>query len=197
VLIEASGISDPASIADAVQANPELIYGGTVSLLDAVNAPDLLGDAQLKPLILQQLKAADLVLLTKCSTADPVLAAQLAEARIRRPKVLNGAPLAQLLFDVVPLPGRSGPAPHPAFTTWQHSSHEPVDRRALGDKLAARPAGLYRMKGFVLTSGGSYELHIVGAHVEAKRCQAEETRLVALGLKDRITREEIETWWTA
>jgi hypothetical protein len=154
VLIEASGISDPASIADAVRANPELSYGGTGSLLDAVNAPYLLADGQLKPLILQQLKAADLVLLTKCETADPALSATLAEARIRTPKVLDGTPLAQLLFDVVPLPGRSGPEAHPAITTWQHSTADPVDRRTLGDKLADRPAGLYRMKGFVLTSGG-------------------------------------------
>ena len=53
------------------------------------------------------------------------------------------------------------------------------------------------MKGFVLTSGGGYELHVVGAHVEAKRCAAEETQLVALGLADRISRDEIEAWWTA
>ena len=106
-------------------------------------------------------------------------------------------PISQLLFDVVPLPGRGGPAAHPAFTTWQHRSADPVDRRALGDKLAERPAGLYRMKGFVLTSGGGYELHVVGAHVEAKRCAAEETQLVALGLADRISRDEIEAWWTA
>lgn len=196
VLIEASGISDPASISDAVQANRELIYGGTVSLLDAVNAPELLVQEPLRPLILQQLRAADLVLLTKCEEPDPALTAALSEAGVRDPKVLDETPLTQLLFDVVPLPGRTAPAAHPAFTTWQHRSADPVDRRALGDKLAARPPGLYRMKGFVLTSGGAYELHVVGAHVEAKRCQAEETRLVALGLADRIRREEIETWWT-
>jgi hypothetical protein len=37
---------------------------------------------------------------------------------------------------------------------------------------------------------------VVGAHVEAKRSPAAETRLVALGLADRITRDEIEAWWT-
>ena len=68
-------------------------------------------------------------------------------------------------------------------------------RRQLGDKLAARPKGLYRMKGFVLTSGGAYALHIVGQNVEAKRCEARKTQLVALGPRDQISRAEIDDWW--
>lgn len=197
VLIEASGISDPASIAAAVQANLDLSYGGVVTLVDAINANTLLDDALQAPLVRQQITAGDMVLLTKCDTADPELLARLRALGARSPQILTDTPLTAALFDVIPLPGRSGPVAHPSYATWQHQSDRPVDRRALGDKLAERPEGLYRMKGFVLTSGGGYELHVVGSHVEAKRCDADKTQLVALGLADRISREEIEAWWSA
>ncbi|MGR3622519.1 CobW family GTP-binding protein [Pseudophaeobacter sp.] len=195
VLIEASGISDPAAIAETVQSIPELSYGGIVSLVDADNTRDLLNDANVGDLVRQQIKSADLVLVTKTATfADP-LRSELSGIGARGLRLLDDTPLAYLLFDVVPLPKGRAVAAHPAFTTWQFHSTDPVDRRALGDKLAARPKGLYRMKGFVLTSGGAYALHVVGQHVEAKRCDAQETQLVALGPKDQISHEEIETWW--
>ncbi|MBY6057066.1 CobW family GTP-binding protein [Leisingera daeponensis] len=197
LLIEASGISDPVAIANSVLNEPGLSYGGIVSLVDAENAETLLNDPLVAPQAEQQIRAADLVIATKCNAISEPFAALLNKADARTPTVLNGTPVAELLFDVVPLPKGRAVAVHPAYTTWQHRSSAVLDRRALGDKLAERPAGLYRMKGFVLTSGGAYELHVVGRHVEAKRCEAEETVLVGLGPADRISREEIEAWWTA
>lgn len=196
ILIEASGVSDPAAIADTIHGIPELSYGGIVSLVDGDNAADLLADPAIADLVRQQISTADLVLVSKTSELAAELRSQLADIGARGLRLLDDTPLADLLFDVLPLPrSRSASIAHPAFTTWQFHSHQPVDRRALGDKLAARPKGLYRMKGFVLTSGGAYALHIVGQNVEAKRCEAQETQLVALGPKDQISRDEIETWW--
>ncbi|OED48468.1 cobalamin biosynthesis protein CobW [Rhodobacteraceae bacterium (ex Bugula neritina AB1)] len=197
VIIEASGISDPIAIAKSVLNEGGLSYGGIVSLVDAENAEALLNDPLVAPQAEQQIRAADLVIATKCDELTAELSALLAKAGARTPTALNDSPVAELLFDVVPLPKGRAVAAHPAYTTWQHRSRTVLDRRALGDKLAERPTGLYRMKGFVLTTGGSYELHVVGRHVEAKRCEAEETVLVGLGPADRISREDIETWWAA
>ncbi|OBY25733.1 CobW family GTP-binding protein [Leisingera sp. JC1] len=197
LVIEASGISDPVAIANSVLNESGLSYGGIVSLVDAENAATLLNDPLVAPQAEQQIRAADLVIATKCGELNADLSALLAKAGARTPTVLNGSPVAELLFDVVPLPKGRAVAAHPAYTTWQHRSGAVLDRRALGDKLAERPTGLYRMKGFVLTTGGAYELHVVGRHVEAKRCEAEETLLVGLGPADRISREEIEAWWAA
>lgn len=197
LLIEASGVSDPAAIAKTVQSIPELSYGGIVSLVDAQNTPDLLADAAVADLIRQQISCADLVFVTKADDISSALRSQLGEIGARGLRLLGKEPLADLLFDVMPLPQGHRAVAHPAFSTWQCQSSIPVDRRALGDKLSARPAGLYRMKGFVLTSGGGYELHIVGQHVEAKRCDATETQLVALGPADQISRAEIEAWWAS
>ncbi|MBQ4825695.1 GTP-binding protein [Leisingera sp. HS039] len=197
LIIEASGISDPVAIANSVLNEIGLSYGGIVTLVDAENAGTLLSDPLVAPQAEQQIRAADLVIVSKCDGMNQTVSALLAKAGARTPTVLNGSPVAELLFDVVPLPKGTAVAAHPAYTTWQHRSSDVLDRRALGNKLAARPAGLYRMKGFVLTSGGAYELHVVGRHVEAKRCEAEETVLVGLGPANRISRDEIEAWWAA
>ncbi|NVK15197.1 MAG: GTP-binding protein [Rhodobacteraceae bacterium] len=197
LVIEASGISDPVAIANSVLNESGVSYGGIVSLVDAGNAATLLNDPLVAPQAEQQIRAADLVIATRCDELSAELSALLAKAGAHTPTVLNGSPVAELLFDVVPLPKGRAVAAHPAYTTWQHRSGTVLDRRALGDKLVERPAGLYRMKGFVLTTGGAYELHVVGRHVEAKRCEAEETILVGLGPADRISREEIEAWWAA
>lgn len=196
ILIEASGVSDPAAIAETVQSIPELSYGGIVTLVDGDDIAELLTDSALTDLVRQQISCADLVLVTKTEELIPDLRAELSDIGARGLRLLDDSPLAELLFDLLPLPqGHSSAKAHPAFTTWQYQSQTPVDRRALGDKLAARPQGLYRMKGFVLTSGGAYALHIVGQNVEAKRCDATQTQLVALGPKDQISRDEIEAWW--
>lgn len=196
ILIEASGVSDPAAIADTIHSIPELSYGGIVSLVDGDNVAALLADRAVADLVRQQISSADLVLVTKTAELNQDLEVQLSKIGARGLRLLDDTPLADLLFDLLPLPqGHSTSKPHAAFTTWQFQSDIPLDRRQLGNKLAARPKGLYRMKGFVLTSGGAYALHIVGQNVEAKRCEARKTQLVALGPRDQISRAEIDDWW--
>ena len=68
---------------------------------------------------------------------------------------------------------------------------------ALGDKLSARPEGLYRLKGFVLTDDGGYEVQVVGRYVEARPARTDRTRLVGLGPADRVSRDQIEAWWSS
>lgn len=196
LVIEASGISDPVAIANTVMGESGFSYAGIVTVVDGLNADTLLQDEEIAPQVLQQIRAADLVLVSKCEAIDADLADQLKAAGARTPTVLDGAPVSDLLFDVVPLPKGRSVAAHPAYATWQHQSRDVLDRRALGDKLASRPDGLYRMKGYVLTTGGAYELHIVGRHVEARHCDADETLLVGLGPAGRISPEQIEAWWT-
>lgn len=197
LIVEASGIADPAAIANAAIAEPDLSYAGIITLVDAQNATNLLDDPLIAPQVTQQITAADLVLLSKTENGDPELAARLTALGARPPALPGAAPLADLLLGVTPLPRGRSTAPHPAYTSWQHDSDTPIDRAVLGDKLAARPTHLYRLKGFVLTNDGGYEVHVVGRYVEAKRTDALRTSLVGLGPANRISREDIETWWTA
>ncbi|UWR99902.1 CobW family GTP-binding protein [Phaeobacter inhibens] len=197
IVIEASGLSDPVAIANTVVNEAQLSYGGIITVADSENLSDLLGDDLLRDQVSQQIRAADLVLISKCDTPSDAVMEQLNAFGARTPTLLDDAPVADLLFDVLPLPVGTTRAKsaHHAYATWHHRSNDPMDRCRLGDKLANRPDGLYRMKGFVLTNGGGYELHVVGRQVSAKRCEAEETVLVALGPAARISREDIEDWW--
>lgn len=195
LVIEASGIADPAAIAAAVRAVPDLDYGGIVTLVDAGNIDTLLDDPTVAAQVQQQIQAADLVLVTKADEVPDTLAARLKTLGARPPVVPGDAPQAQLLFDVVPLPHGRPPAAHPSYAAWQHDSDIVLDRRALGDKLEARPEGLYRLKGFVLTTDGAYEIHAVGRFMQARRTKADRTTLVGLGPAARVTQAEIEAWW--
>lgn len=195
LIIEASGIADPAVIANAAIAEPEMIYGGIVTLVDALNAPDLLNDPDVSEHVAQQIRAADLVLLSKTDDPDPALLQQLAQLGARKPQLCDETPLADMLFGIAPKPRGRATAPHPAYTTWQYESDAPVDRRVMGDKLAERPEGLYRLKGFIKTNDGGYRVHVVGRYVEAKRAEVSRTQLVALGPANRISRDDIDRWW--
>lgn len=197
LIIEASGIADPAAIANAAIAEPDLSYAGIISLVDGLNGAALLDDELIAPQVAQQITAADLVLLTKTDTPDPEFKARLNALPARNLTQLSDDPLAPLLFDLVPLPrGGLRTAPHPAYASWQHDSDRIVERRAMGTLLENRPDGLYRLKGFVQTDDGAYEVHVVGRYVHARRAQADRTVLVGLGPADRITTDQIEAWWT-
>ncbi len=196
LVIEASGIADPAAIANAAIAEPDLSYAGIVTLVDAGNIDALLDDEQIAPQVAQQITAADLVLVTKTDTIGPDLSGRLAALGSQTPALLPDGPVAELLFDVTPLPRGRSTVQHPHYTSWSHVSDTVHDRQALGDRLAARPLGLYRLKGHVLTNDGAYEIHVVGQYVEARRTRAaDRTVLVGIGPADRVSRDDIDAWW--
>lgn len=192
LIIEASGIADPASIANAVISEPELAYGGIVTLVDGANLTMQLTDAEIRPQVTQQITTADLVLVTKSDAIPEALSTLPA----RNPQVIDDTPLTPLLFDITPMPKGRAVASHKGYTTWHTESDKPISRAALGDKLENRPSGLYRLKGHILTDDGGYQVHVVGTYVSARRTEANRTRLVALGLASRITRQDIADWWS-
>ena len=195
LIVETSGIADPAAIAQAAIADPEISYGGILTLVDALNAPALLEDPLMGPQVSQQIRAADLVLMTKCDTPADDLMARLKSLGARAPMPLSDAPLAPLLFGMVPLPKGPVASAHPAYVAWSHTSDQPISRAEMGARLESRPPGLYRLKGTVLTDDGAYDLHVVGQHVEARRTGGTRTELVGLGPKDRISVTDIDRWW--
>ncbi len=196
VILETSGVADPASIAAAAIAEPELSYGGIVTVVDAGNLNLQLHDTAITDHVRQQIAAADQVLVSK---DDPGGAAmeRLKKMGARNPIPVDALPVNEVMLDLIPLPkGRAMPKPHPAYVTWHHRSDTPISRAAMGEKLAARPEGLYRMKGFVLTDDGAYEVHVVGQFVQARRTrEVAATELVALGPAAQISRDQIADWW--
>jgi len=196
IVIEASGIADPAAIANAAMAEPQLSYAGIVTLVDGLNAASLLADSQVAPQVAQQMRVADLLLLTKTADLPPVLKQALAAHGIRHPQLVPpSSPLAPLLFGVLPSPGTLEVSPHPCYVHWSRKDPKSMSRADLLNRLRARPYGLYRFKGFVPSPEGMLEIHVVGDHHDIRPSQSKTSGLVGLAVQGQLTSAQIEDWW--
>ncbi len=201
LLIEASGIADPARIAAAARAEPDMAYGGTIVVVDALNFETLADDPQIGAQVRDQVAAADLVLVGKSTGIPAKLAVQLS--------VLGPAPLVDLstLDEVAPIllggmSPRNAPAKtdaHPAYTHWVHDSDITMRRENLVVKLNSAPAALYRLKGWVRDpEGNGFEVHKVGARQDVKKVKnLEATRLVGIGVKAALDLADVQDWWNS
>ena len=199
LVIEASGISDPARIAQVAETEPDLLYGGVVTVVDAAHYPVQSADRLIGAQVRVQVSAADIVLVSKTTkansdlirlieaeTAAPI--AVLAQAEALAPLVLGHRPSA--------LP-RGGDHPHAAYMAWQVEDDTCMGLAALRSKLVQRPRDVLRLKGFVgRDPETAWEVHCVGPSVSVKRARdARGTRLVGIGLVNRLTQEALDYWW--
>lgn len=198
LVIEASGIADPAKIAMAARAEPDMAYGGIAVVVDALNWPALADDAQIGPQIRGQVAVADLLLVSKAADGLPDGLASRLAALSPAPVVdlAQADTVAPLLTGMTPGDARAANPAHPGYIGWAHDGDEMLERAALEALLEHAPEGLYRIKGKVLaTGGGAFEVHVVGRTVDVKPTQADRTTLVAIGLEGRISRDQIAAWW--
>jgi len=203
LVIEASGIADPARIAAAAKAEPDMAYGGIAVVVDAQHWPKLADDEQIGAQIRGQVAVADLLLVSKTDGTLPAplvarLVALSAAPQLDLAACTAVAPL--LLGGVTPLLDKRAAAPHPAYLGWSHDSIEVFDRDALTAKLARAPAALYRIKGLVLAPDGpGWEVQVVGRSIAIKPAVTPvvRTRLVAIGPQLDLTQADIAAWWAS
>lgn len=192
LVIEASGVSDPAAVARAI-AGPQL--QGQVSLDGVVVVVDaeahLAAGFRQRVVIGGQLKAADIVVLSKADLLDPEQL-EAVEAKIRktvpRARVVAAShgkvPAALLLgfgSEVIPESGhlwvtlhhaeRDMPEPDhaAAFTTWSYTTDVPLSSKRLKRVINALPPSVFRVKGVVQVARESVRkavLHVVGSRAE-------------------------------
>lgn len=201
LVIEASGVADPAKIADAARTEPEMSYGGIAVVVDALNWPALADDPLIGAQLQDQVRVADMLLVSKTDGTIADGLAQRLTALTPAPQIdLSMAPeVAPLLLSgILPRPASPKTAPHPAYVGWSHDSDQRFSRASLFEKLTQAPANLYRIKGRVLgLDAPGWEIHRVGTQVDIKRCETPRTQLVALGPAEGLTRQDIENWWAA
>ena len=198
LLIEASGIGDPGKIANAAIAEPEMRYGGIVTVVDALRFGELDSDPLIGPQIRDQVACADLLAVSKTDDPDPALIARLGEIAPSRPTLPNGPDgvdfLAPLIDGAVERPASGGG--HPAYVHWSHESARVFDADNLRRMLESRPADLFRVKGRVAGPDGGWIVQVVGGQIDLFPCPAPEaSRLVGIGLAGRLELEQVDAWW--
>ena len=205
VVIEASGVADPARLADFAQIDKDLSLDGIIVMADASAFCDQYSDPRLTDTIERQIKAADLFVLNKMDLAEPSQAARCAEI-LRRYKPTTR--IVETVQASLPLPllfGAHGeePLPHAShvhevpFTTWEGQSPAPLNRERLMDFLEGLPNGVIRAKGIVYfdDDARAHSVQLAGNRLECRALKespaALASELVLIGVEPFPTSEQL------
>jgi G3E family GTPase len=210
IVVEASGIADPARIA-ALANSPGLTPRATIVLADADTIVVRARDKFVGRLVRRQLAGADLVILNKIDLVDEektgaarrliardAPAARLAEASYGAiaPDFLLGAVGTTRSPFICDIPGDDAAA---AFESHCWTTTEAVDMPALRNAIAALPANVVRAKGIVNPLGGerAFEIHRVGDRIDIaaithERSKATGVELVFVTLAKTLDRKAID-----
>jgi G3E family GTPase len=221
VVIEASGVSDPARIGRYGRATPDLVLDGVIVLVDAVTAAVQAADPLLADTLQRQVAGADVLIVNKTDVAKPV---ERAATLAWLDRVAPGVPRVETAQADVPLALLSslGLRPHVGgasrdharpqhehehetdvhpdhgdlFETWSCRPSQrfaPGALRALPERL---PAGVLRLKGVLRSApDGWSELQVVGRRVTLRplgQPPASGAAVVAIGLRGRLPRAALE-----
>lgn len=193
IIVEASGVADPARIADLAVLEPRLSRDGVIVVVDAANVARHVADRRLSDTIARQLAAADLLVLNKLDLVDD------ASARHAWLASRSAAPIVEarhadvpihLLFGLPRIGGSGGCDPGQGFASWSYQWHSAIERETvlgmLRDGRALRSKGLLRLadRPDRLTA-----VHQLGARIDfadAGPWDGRPSRLVLLGIKPML-----------
>lgn len=197
ILIECSGVADPATVA-AHAHRPGLRLDGVVVAADAVGVQDRASDRYVGDTVLAQLRSADVILATKADLADRQ---RLADAVAWITTVAGATPVipveggsvaADLVTGIAdPLRARATVPDHlpPDFASASWPVTRPIDLQRLLTALADLPAGVVRAKGVVhVPDRGWVAVHRVGQRLTHHDLGHTPSAggLVALGHRDAL-----------
>jgi G3E family GTPase len=210
IVVEASGVADPARIAGYAGCHPRLCLDGIVVLADAETVQARAGDRYVGDVVRQQLAAADLVVLSRTDLLDASatrcvrdwIEAEMPGTRVQEASAVSR--LAQLLMVGGGTMGApSSPGGHDSqFAAWRLASALPLDGAALRRALAALPPAVLRAKGIVRlieAPGRRFVLQLVGRRWSLEpevrsntSAFADRSEIVAIGLVGQLDVDELE-----
>lgn len=210
LVIEASGVSLPGEIA-AYASLPGFALDAVVVVADAEQVRRQARDRYVGDVVLDQLAAADLLLLNKADLVDPgqldsltawiagiapsatVLAGERGEVPL---EVVLGR--AERAADVAPPDGHDHAHADALFDTWSFTTAALLDAERVDGALAALPADVVRVKGIVQTvqrPDRRTVIHRVGPRSESSDGGPwgdQESRVVAIGRPGSIDEHWLE-----
>ncbi|MEO0379221.1 MAG: GTP-binding protein [Pseudomonadota bacterium] len=201
VLIEASGVALPASIATTVSMIKGLRSDGVLVLADAEQIRANAAHTYLADTIERQLAQADLLLLTKVdlvSETDLATVTEWLRGKVNRARIVpvsQGAVPISAVLGAVPLPARRGVQPddvgHGLFASVVLEPGGNTNAETLARALAQEPC-VTRAKGFVTTRAGYALIHVVGHRHAVEHVAGDHTvGVVCIGLKDGFAPERL------
>jgi len=203
LIIEASGVADPARIANFARAEPDLSLDAIVSIVDAPKIGELARDARLGPTILQQISCSDLVIINKLDLVGSTIKAEIEKT------IKITAPLARILTaqfcdvsvdillgiwssrDSQNLPMEMPHSHGDTYGKWSNCFDKPVNRAAFEQALSTMDSSVIRLKGIVQFQDSSrpHTVHWVFGRISidllpnSNGLSFTKSKLIAIGLK--------------
>ncbi|MEM8653662.1 MAG: GTP-binding protein [Pseudomonadota bacterium] len=200
IIVEASGIADPAKIAAVALAEPDLRYAGIVTVVDGLNTPGYLTDPVISEQIKGQILGADLIALSKTLANDFQVRRAFDQLGVKAwLATTDTSAIDAFLFSEIntPQPPLEGTSTHLDYVQWSDPNPAPTTISDLEQRVSCAPKNILRVKAIVPSGADHFwEIHLVGDQKTITQRPAEgQTGAIALGLKGRITVEEIASWW--
>ena len=177
IILEASGVALPAAIASSLGLMPDIEVAGIVVLADVGQIEGQLANDYIGDTVVRQLKAADVVVMTKGDIAGQgkAAAAQAAVAAHSGDAAIVEAVQGKLPLDLVLLPARVAVlevgSPHGnarGLVTQVDTPTGRIDAAEYARALAERP-DVIRAKGHVQTVDGLHIVQVVGRQWEIRK----------------------------
>jgi G3E family GTPase len=203
ILLEASGVADPAGIAMTFNASGLRDRIRLDGILCVVDAEQFFAVPEAMELKLFQMACADMVLLNKVDLVERCDIERIIawlDSRFQRYRLIEttrGDVAPQVLLSVgrldldclASLDGSHGNDHSHAFDTWNYESDAPLSLEALRDAASKLPAAVYRAKGVIYAAEAPERravLQVVGRRVDISLAEpwgnrARRTRIVAIG----------------
>jgi G3E family GTPase len=210
LLIETSGVADPANLAQIAVAEPDLEMSRTIVLVDAINFIEVLQDPRLKDTILRQLRAADSIFFTKTDEPTATCLARLRSALdeagiqtsgsvLKKNRACHWHLLRRNSGDGGSFSGARPLRPHSLpFASWSWEGDCMVGPAGLLAFAQEPSLHIYRLKGRLLCPGGKAILiHKVGAETITQGVDGSFviSYLVAIGAKPDFEPLRVEAAW--
>ncbi|MDA1098054.1 MAG: GTP-binding protein [Proteobacteria bacterium] len=212
ILVEASGVADPRTIADFAALDSELFRDLVIVLVDAQTLRQRAADDRLSDTVTRQIAAADLIIMNKCDLVD---ADERRATRLWLQAQRGDIPIietqhAQVPFDVLSAvpPSAASVAKMPAhhhgrnhtelFRSETMDKVEAVDLKILRQSLEALPSSILRVKGIVPVQDRDEPFFLVqlsGREIEIapwRGTAPARTGLIIIGTPDMPDRRQLD-----
>lgn len=202
LIVEASGIADPAKISAVAVAEKELRYAGILTIVDGLNFPVQLRDLTIAEQLKSQVQCADFVAVSKTSPDHEDVKQALTGLAVANWTSADNVEALQTLLLVGSTfePPKQKTIPtHGEYVHWSCAQPFPMTQDDILKRLERIPDGILRLKALLPSnSSNAWEVHVVGRHrTIEERAVAGKFGIVAIGQNASISKSEIEKWWNS